>query len=377
MKKILCFLSVFLVTGMLPVSAAAQAQVEEVMVQADEVAIIEDIKIDLIQEYPEIKIASNIAIECLDYTLDSPSRIIVDPLGIVYSNLDENIFSGDDLVQSITIVKGRGELPGGLDRTYYPLDFVIIELKKAVYYDILRQEKLVVKLGDEVLQPVFEIPEATVEIVEVGLEEAPEVGEEFYDTEKFPLIGKYRIEAGDELEVSVWQHPDLLRKMLVRPDGYISFPIAGDVRVQGSTADMAARDVALRLCRLLRNPEVNVIVSGFGSKSIYVLGAVDDPGLYPYTTEMTVLKAVTEAGSWETHAYIRNVVVVRKFFSGNAEVLKVDLWDIVKEGRVEKDIKIQPGDIVYVPKSVLGNMKTFLDVLKTSFSIGGSYSFNP
>lgn len=375
MKKILCLVSVFLAVGIS--SAHVAAQVEEITVQTGEVAIIEDIKIDMIQEYPEIKIASNIAIECLDYTLDSPSRIIIDPLGIIYSNLDENIFSGDDLVQSITIVKGRGALPEGLDRTYYPLDFVIIELKKAVYYDILRQEKLVVKLGDEVLQPVYEVPGATVEIVEVGLEEVPGVGEEFYDAEKFPLIGKYRIEVGDELEVSVWQHPDLLRKMLVRPDGYISFPIAGDVPVLGSTADIAARDVALRLARLLRNPEVNVIVSAFGSKTFYVLGAVDTPGLYPYNSEMTVLKAVTTAGSWETHAYIRNVVVVRKFFSGNAEVLKVDLWDIVKEGRIEQDIKIQPGDIVYVPKSVLGNMKTFLDALKTSFSIGGSYSFNP
>lgn len=358
--------------------------------KADDIAIIEDIKIDLIREAPEIKIASNIPVEYVDYTLDSPSRIIIDPLGVVYSNLNENIFSGQNLVQSVSIVKARGEVPSGLDRSYYPLDFIIIELSKTVRYDILHKEKLVVRLGEEIMpeKPVVvgrpqviertDMEQADVEIMEVEGAEGEEwgPGREFFDEEKFPMVERYRIEPGDELEISVWQHPDLLRKVVVRPDGYISFPLAGEVNVSGLTANRTAKQIALRLSRILRKPEVSVIVTSFASKSIFVLGAVNKPGLYPYKTRTTVLKAVSQADSWQPHAYIKCTLVVKKFFTGETEVIRVNLWDIVKDGKVDMDVELQPGDIVYVPQSFIGNIGTFIDGLRVGISTGATYSID-
>jgi len=374
-------------------------------VSADpELAIIEDIKIDLIKASPEIKIASSVPIEYLDYTLESPPRIIVDPLGSVYSNLDEEIFRGTNLVQKVTLVKVRGDLPRGLDRSYYPLDFIIIELDRNVNYDVLRKEKLVVRLGKEIVpvEPVVvERPyvieraedeyeeeieyydEADVEIIEVDMadyeEEVIEViepGEEFFDEEKYPLVERYRIEPGDELEISIWQHPDLLRKVVVRPDGYISFPLAGEINVNGLTTDKVAKDVAIRTSRVLRKPEVSVIVTSFASKSIFILGAVNSPGIYPYKTNISVLKAVGLADSWKPHAYISSVLVVKKFFTGEADVIRVNLWDIVKHGQVRKDIKLEPGDIVYVPQSFIGNVGTFIEGLRGSLSAGAHYAID-
>jgi len=357
--------------------------------QAEEdIAIIDDIKIELIREKPEIKIASNVPIEYLDYTLESPYRIIVDPLGVVYSNLKENVFSGSNLVQSVNLVKTKGDLPRGLDKSYYSLDFIIIELDKSVYYDILRQEKLVVRLGDEKARKpvvaerpkVVDRPEVKVEIVEVELEKgsggAPLAGEEFFDESKFPLVDRYRIECGDQLEISIWQHPDLMRKVVVRPDGYISYPLAGEVRVSGLTTDRLAREIAIRVSRILRKPEVSVIVTNFSSKSIFVLGAVKKPGVYPYNTKMTTLKAVSTAGSWESHAYIKSVLVVKRFFTGEVEVTRVNLWNVVKDGKIREDIPVEPGDIVYVPRSFIGNIGTFLDGLRGSLSAGAHHTID-
>jgi len=356
----------------------------------DGIAIIEDIRIDLIKKAPEIKIASNVPIEYLDYTLEAPFRIIIDPLGIVYCNLDENIFSGRNMVKEVSIIKARGGVPRGLDRSYYPLDFIMIQLKKPVYYDVLREEKLVVKLGKEMIIAVPERPglaeEVKVEITEVEPEDevggevfvkeqaAAETGTEFFDEKKFPLIERYKIEPGDELEISVWQHPDLLRKVVVRPDGYVSFPLTGEINVNGLTTDRLAREITIRLSRVLRKPQVSVIVTSVGSKNIFVLGAVNTPGLYPYTAKLTVLRAVTAAGSWKPHAYLNSVLVVRNFFGKDPEVVRVNLWDVIKKGEVRQDISLQTGDIVYVPQSFIGNIGTFLDALRISFGTGTHYA---
>jgi len=353
----------------------------------ERIPIIEDIKIDFNKESPEIRISANIAVEYLDYALDKPSRIVIDPLGVVYTNLNEKVFSGDNSVKTVSIIKVKGEIPAELDRSYYPLDFIVIELKNPVSYDILREEKLVVRLGREVLRaaPVsspesaiqrteaVELP--AVKIADVKKDES--VGQEFFDESKFPVGERYRIDRGDQLEISVWQHPDLLRTLVVRPDGFISFPLAGDIKAEGSTTEKLAQEVSLRLSRTLRKPEVSVIITGSASKGIFVLGAVNKPGLYPYETRMTILKAVSLAGSWQNYAYLKNVLVVKRFFNNeNAEVIRINLLDIVQNGKLKNDIELQTGDIVYVPKTFIGNLNEFLTALRIGFGTSASFDLN-
>jgi polysaccharide export outer membrane protein len=383
---------------------------------ANEAVLIEDVKIDTISETPEIYISSNIPVEYIDYTLDSPHRIIIDPLGMVYTSLDEQLFTGKDLVQAVTLVKAPGEIPSHLPQIYYPLDFIVIQLQQAAPYDILREEKLVVRIGRTTpaaqaapmrrtapavqaaparrtaprarparpgavaeAEEVVELPTIDVLGGEIAAEEefawdveegAPPVGEEFIDEDKFPLQEKYRLEAGDELEISVWQHADLLRKVVVRPDGYISFPLAGEIKTSGMTAKQLSQELALRLGRKLRKPEVSVIVTGFGSKGIFVLGAVRKPGLYPYKTRMTILSAISSADSWLPQAHLKSVLLVKRGFSEDAEVARVNMWDVIKYGKFQNDREVEPGDIVYVPQSFIGNLGDFMDALRFRFGTG-------
>lgn len=365
---------------------------------APDIATIDDIKVELAGYSPEIKIASNIPIEYLDYTLESPPRIIVDPLGTVYTNLDERIFSDDNSVRSVSLIKAPGSVPHELGSNYYPLDFIVIELKKSLSYKISREDKLVVRLGEEITaQSVPKAAKAASPRVEVVEEEAveerpaeveeaiqeviakkaePKVGEEFFDEEKFPLIEKYKIEAGDELEISIWQHPELMRKIVVRPDGFISFPLAGEVMASGMTAEEVAKAVTLRVGKTIRKPEVSVILTGCGSKGIFVLGAVGKPGLYPYNSKTTALKAISAAEGWQPQAYLSSVLVVKRGFSQDAEVMRVNLWDVIKYGDVKKDVEINAGDIVYVPQSFIGNLGTFMDGLRFRFSTGAHYTLS-
>jgi polysaccharide export outer membrane protein len=234
---------------------------------------------------------------------------------------------------------------------------------------LARQRQLDVGI-EEVEAPLPKAPRR--ERIEVIDEEVQriDVGEEFFDEEKFPFVERYKIQPGDELEISVWQHPELLRTVVVRPDGFISFPLAGDVRASGMTAEQLCKQVSLRLGRILRKPEVSVIVSGFGAESIFVLGAVNTPGLYPYRNNMTALGAISAADGWQPHSYLKSVLVVKRGFSDEADVTRVNLWDVIKKGDMNKDIALEPGDIVYVPQSFIGNLGTFMDGLRFKFGTG-------
>jgi polysaccharide export outer membrane protein len=51
------------------------------------------------------------------------------------------------------------------------------------------------------------------------------------------LTGTYTVNPGDILEVSVWKEEDLQRQAIVRPDGFFSFPLTGDIRAEGHTIE--------------------------------------------------------------------------------------------------------------------------------------------
>jgi polysaccharide export outer membrane protein len=79
---------------------------------------------------------------------------------------------------------------------------------------------------------------------------------------------RYAVQPGDTLEVSVWREVDLLREVLVRPDGLFSFPLVGDIDANNKTVDELTTEVARRLQRFISDPVVTITVKGIdGSRS--------------------------------------------------------------------------------------------------------------
>jgi polysaccharide export outer membrane protein len=74
----------------------------------------------------------------------------------------------------------------------------------------------------------------------------------------------YTINKGDTLEISVWQWPDLLKRVVVRPDGKITFPLVGDIEAEGLTLSQLDDIVTKRLTEFIKSPEVSVMIMQFG-----------------------------------------------------------------------------------------------------------------
>jgi protein involved in polysaccharide export with SLBB domain len=118
---------------------------------------------------------------------------------------------------------------------------------------------------------------------------------------------------------------------------------------------------------------VTVIVAGFGSKNIFVLGEVDKPGAYPYKGGIRVLDAVSLAGGWKNSAVLNSVMLVRKAFTDAPEAYRLNVYALIKKGDFSQNLDLKAGDIVYVPKSFIANIGGFIENLRVSV---GAYFTN-
>jgi polysaccharide export outer membrane protein len=174
---------------------------------------------------------------------------------------------------------------------------------------------------------------------------------------------KYTLGASDVLEISVWSRADLTRQVTVRPDGWISYPLIGEVYVTGSNPAQLSETIKEKLLTYLRNPVVSVNVLHYRSKKILVLGEVKLPGLYQFEGNMTVFNAIGLAGGYKAHAELKNVLIVRNasFKPKKPDFYVVNLHKVIHDGNASENLALVPGDIVYVPQNVMGNIGDFMD----------------
>ena len=169
-----------------------------------------------------------------------------------------------------------------------------------------------------------------------------------------PVLAKdYRIGVDDLVQISVWDNPELSVTVPVRPDGKISVPIIGDVQVGGLTSQEAAASIRDRLSVYIRDPQVAVILTDLRSHQyltrVRVTGAVAKPTSIPHRPGMTVLDLVLEAGGINEFAAPDNTKLYRKTGAGT-KVFDIRLGEILKEGQLETNVELQPGDVVTIPE---------------------------
>jgi polysaccharide export outer membrane protein len=158
----------------------------------------------------------------------------------------------------------------------------------------------------------------------------------------------YIIQPNDMLEIFVWKEPDLTRKVLVRPDGRISFPLVQDIQAAGtSPADLKAR-VERELATFLKAPEVTIIVEAIQSYKIYVLGKVQKPGGIQVEKPVTVLQAVALAGGFQDYAKEDEMSIIRTDGDANL-VFGFNYRDVIRGKNTEQNILLRSGDVVVIP----------------------------
>lgn len=162
----------------------------------------------------------------------------------------------------------------------------------------------------------------------------------------------YRISPAELLEITVYQEPDLDRQVRVSPDGTITLPLTGTVKVGGLSVADAEKAVRDKLNRFVINPQVSVFIKEYGNKQVYVLGQVKNPGSYPLPTEapLTVIEAITLAGGFTDYASIDRTRVIRKGSGGVSQAFMIEVSAIMKHGDKSKDIELKTNDVIFVPE---------------------------
>jgi polysaccharide export outer membrane protein len=166
-----------------------------------------------------------------------------------------------------------------------------------------------------------------------------------------PPIDDTTLGPGDVFEVHVFQEDDLSGTYRVARDGTIAFPLVGQIEVAGheppEVSEMLAR--ALREGEYLTDPQVSILVKETHSKHINVVGAVARPGMFTWTSGMTVVQAISQAGGFTAIAS-RNDIIISRRVDGRLRRFRVAVGDIT-EGTAE-DLPLQSGDIVFVEERV-------------------------
>jgi polysaccharide export outer membrane protein len=155
--------------------------------------------------------------------------------------------------------------------------------------------------------------------------------------------------SGDVLEVSVWGDANLVRKVLVRPDGRISFPLVGDMQAAGRSVEDLRSELEKKIGEFITGTPVTVMLVEARSIRVSVVGKVQKPGVFPMDGPMTVLQALAMAGGMTPFASTGSVHVIRTEADGTQRFIPFD-YDLVAGGKgLEQNVSLMPGDVVLVP----------------------------
>ncbi|PHQ72043.1 MAG: sugar ABC transporter substrate-binding protein [Sneathiella sp.] len=164
---------------------------------------------------------------------------------------------------------------------------------------------------------------------------------------------EYIIGPEDELDVFVWQNPDLSVTVPVRPDGRISTPLVDDMVAASKTSQQLARDLEKVLAKYVKDPLVTVSVKTFNgpySQQIRIVGQAQQPMAIAFRNRMTVLDAMIAVGGMTEFASGNRAVIVRTE-DGEQKTYNVRLDDLLLNGDVSANVPLQPGDILIIPES--------------------------
>jgi polysaccharide biosynthesis/export protein len=202
--------------------------------------------------------------------------------------------------------------------------------------------------------PSPSVPPATATAAAPGAPAPPEEPLSSFDRDA--LTAEYRIAPGDVLQVFVWREPDLSRELRVRPDGYVSVPLLGDLFAVSKTPKRLAAEFAQALSQYVTNPVVTVTLGQSSILRFYVLGKVNKPGEFPLIGRTTVTQALALAGGFLDYAKPEEIKILRQELTvaqGRAKthelVVPVNYKAISQGQSLQQNIALKPGDVVMVP----------------------------
>lgn len=155
---------------------------------------------------------------------------------------------------------------------------------------------------------------------------------------------------------------------IIDPDGNISLHYIGEVHIAGLSPGEAAALLKEKFSEYYISPDVNVRVVQIVSRRIIVLGEVAREGIYEIPANETALAALAMAGGPRGSALLWNVKVIRGG-SEDPQVLTCNLDKALKKGDYTENIQLMPGDIVFVPRTLLARTNDVINKIAPTMGL--------
>lgn len=231
----------------------------------------------------------------------------------------------------------------------------------------------------------------------------PETSEPAYDSKKMELAKKniskngssfppgffdgttdnsiYVVRAGDKINIQIFREPELSGFFIVSPSGKITYPLLGDIHVDGLSLEELKGFLSESLSQeYLVNPQIQISFEDSPGKSLAILGQVTRPGNYILTPGLSLVRFISKVGGFTTLASFTNIKVARIGKNGKKISAQIDVQSIMK-GETE-DVMLMPGDMVFVDKIDEKKEEAKKEIVEQVSILGqisrpGNYNYTP
>jgi protein involved in polysaccharide export with SLBB domain len=181
----------------------------------------------------------------------------------------------------------------------------------------------------------------------------------FAPVDNIPVTPDYVIGPGDELKLQIWGQVNQQGSFVVDRTGSISLPEVGTIHVAGLQFSQLSDFLKSQLSRVYRNFDLNVNLGQLRSIQVFIVGQATKPGSFTIGSLSTLLNALFASGGPLPQGSLRDIQVKR----GGQTITHFDLYDLLRHGDKTKDVRLEPGDVVFIPDvgpqvAVLGSVTT-------------------
>jgi polysaccharide export outer membrane protein len=200
-------------------------------------------------------------------------------------------------------------------------------------------------------------------------------------SEGLPAEQTYRLQAGDTIEIRLFYNSELNEKVQIRPDGFISMGLIGQVLAANRTVPELTSELEKRYKPIVKNPSVLVQVLGFANRKAFVGGEVIRPGLINLIGEQTLLGAILEAGGATKAGNLNHVLLIRKSESGAPEVHRISLRTDKQYASQGASFLLRPYDVILVSEARISRINRAVDqyvfrMIPPQLTFGFTYLLN-
>jgi polysaccharide biosynthesis/export protein len=172
----------------------------------------------------------------------------------------------------------------------------------------------------------------------------------------------YRLQSEDKIEVLYRYTPEYNAIVALQPDGYVSLPLIGEVKVANLTLEEAAALVRGKAGERLADPDVTVVLRDYVKPYFVVAGEVGRPGRFDMHGKVSLIEAISIGGGVKDSAKRTQVVLVHKTGGEMAEVRVLDLRKLMSPSNIREDVEVKSGDMIVVPRNALSKVEPYIRV---------------